>query len=110
MAYSRRTCLAHPVGRQIGMNPIMAVTLIAPLIPSAQALGVSPSAIIVAITSGWALGGVTSPFTATTLLIGGFGNVSARHVGGLNWNGGVYFLWIATILSVWVVIFARLSA
>ncbi len=97
-----------PLAGQIGMNPIMAVTLIAPLIPSAQALGVSPSAIIVAITSGWALGGVTSPFTATTLLIGGFGNVSARHVG-LNWNG-VYFLWIATILSVWVVIFAHLSA
>mgnify|MGYP006193994509 CR=1 FL=1 len=40
-----------PLAGQIGMNPIMAVTLIAPLIPSAQALGVSPSAIIVAITA-----------------------------------------------------------
>ncbi len=94
-----------PLAGQIGMNPILAVTLIAPLVPSAEALGVSPTAIVIAITAGWALGGVTSPFTATTLLIGSFGGVSARHVG-LIWNRG-YALATIIILSVWVVLFAQ---
>lgn len=95
-----------PIAGQIGMNPILAVTLLAPLIPSAQVLGVSPAAIVVAITAGWALSGVTSPFTATTLLIGSFGKVSARHVG-LVWNRG-YFLTAAIIVPIWVVCYASL--
>lgn len=95
-----------PLAGQIGMNPILAVTLLAPLIPDAADLGVSPTALIVAITSGWALAGVTSPFTATTLLIGSFGRVSARHVG-LRWNGA-YALVTAVILSCWVALYASL--
>jgi len=95
-----------PLAGQIGMNPILAVTLAAPLIPEAADLGVSPTAIIVAITSGWALSGVTSPFTATTLLIGSFGRVSAQHVG-LRWNGA-YALVTAVILSCWVALYASL--
>ncbi len=95
-----------PLAGQAGMNPILAVTLLAPLVPEAAALGVSPTAIIVGITSGWALSGVTSPFTATTLLIGSFGRVSARKVG-LGWNGG-YALVTAVILSGWVMLYAML--
>jgi len=93
-----------PLVGQIGMNPILAVTLLAPFIPSADTLGVTPAAIVLAITAGWALTGVTSPFTATTLLIGSFAKVSARHVG-WKWNGG-YFLIAATILSAWVILYA----
>lgn len=92
-----------PLLGQIGMNPILGVTLIAPLIPTAAALGVTPDALVVAIASGWALSGATSPFTATTLLIGAFGNVSASHVG-LRWNGA-YFLVTASLLTVWVLIY-----
>jgi hypothetical protein len=95
-----------PLAGQLGMNPILTVTLLAPLIPEAADLGVTPNAIIVAITSGWALTGVTSPFTATTLLIGSFGRVSARHVG-LRWNGA-YALVTAVILSGWVALYASL--
>ena len=93
-----------PLLGQVGMNPILAVTLIAPLVPAPEALGVSPAVVVVAITAGWALGGASSPFTATTLLIGSFANVSATHVG-LRWNGA-YTLICATILSGWVVIFS----
>lgn len=92
-----------PLLGQFGMNPILAVTLIAPIIPSPDAIGVSPSALVAAIAAGWALSGATSPFTATTLLIGSFGNVSATHVG-LRWNGG-YFLITAALLSVWVCVY-----
>lgn len=93
-----------PVLGQLGMNPILAVTLIAPLIPEASALGVTPTAIVVAITAGWAMSGATSPFTATTLLIGSFGQVSAPHVG-LRWNG-LYLLVAGLLLTGWVLIYA----
>lgn len=93
-----------PLTGQLGMNPILSVSLLAPIIPEAAAIGVRPSDIIVAITSGWALSGASSPFTATTLLVGSFGNVSALHVG-LRWNG-VYTALSGLALSVWVVLVA----
>lgn len=95
-----------PIAGQLGMNPILAVALIAPLLPEAAELGLQPSALIVAITAGWALSGVTSPYTATTLLIGAFGHVSARRVG-LVWNG-IYVAVLAVALSAWVVLVAHL--
>lgn len=95
-----------PLAGQFGMNPILAVTLLVPLIPSAEVLGVSPTAVVVAITAGWSLAAATSPFTATTLLIGSFGRVSARHVG-LVWNRW-YFIVTSILLSVWILIFGLL--
>ncbi|MEM0907862.1 MAG: hypothetical protein AAGJ94_10895 [Pseudomonadota bacterium] len=93
-----------PLAGQFGMNPILVVTLIAPLIPSAAQLGVQPEAIVLAMTAGWALSGATSPFTATTLLVARLGGVTARTVG-LRWNG-VYTLLCASLLSAWVLVFA----
>lgn len=95
-----------PLAGQIGMNPILAVTLIAPLIPDAASLGVEPTAVVVALTAGWALSGATSPFTATTLLIGSFGGISALRVG-LVWNRA-YALVCGAALSLWVVLYAFL--
>ena len=96
-----------PLAGQCGMNPILAVTLLMPNIPSAEVLGVSPTALVVAVTAGWALAGVTSPFTATTLSIGSFGRVSAQHVG-LVWNRW-YFIVTSILLSLWVVVFSFLQ-
>lgn len=93
-----------PLTGQIGMNPILTVSFLAPMLPDAARLGVSPSDIIVAITAGWALSGASSPYTATTLLIGSIGKVSALHVG-LRWNGA-YTLVCGAALSVWVAIVA----
>ncbi|WP_146590540.1 hypothetical protein [Puniceibacterium confluentis] len=93
-----------PLAGQFGMNPILAVTLLAPLIPEAATLGVEPVALVVAITAGWALSGASSPYTATTLLIGSFAGISALRVG-LVWNGA-YTLICATALSLWVVVYA----
>jgi hypothetical protein len=91
-----------PLTGLIGMNPILSVSLIAPLLPEAHEIGVTPAAIIVALTAGWALGGASSPYTATTLLIGSIGRISAWKVG-LKWNG-VYTPLCAVALSIWVVI------
>ncbi|MBE3637945.1 hypothetical protein [Mangrovicoccus algicola] len=93
-----------PLTGQIGMNPILAVSMIGPILPAPEAIGVTPAAMVVAITSGWALSGATSPFTASTLLVADFGKVSARRVG-LVWNGP-YTLVCGAILSVWIAVLA----
>ncbi len=95
-----------PLTGLLGMNPILSVSLLAPLLPHAEAMGVAPAAIIVAITSGWALGGASSPYTATTLLSGSIAGVSAWRVG-LWWNG-LYTLLGGLLLSGWVCIVSLL--
>jgi len=91
-----------PLTGLIGMNPILSVSLLAPLLPNAEAMGISPAAIIVAITSGWALSGASSPYTATTLLAGNIAGVSAWRVG-VTWNA-LYALLSGVLLSGWVVV------
>jgi hypothetical protein len=95
-----------PITGQLAMNPILGVYLIAPLLPDAAMLGVSPNAIIVALTAGWALSGVSSPYTASTLLVAALGKVTALDAGP-RWNG-LYTLIGCVILSAWVVIYAAL--
>ncbi len=93
-----------PVAGQIGANPILAVSLIAPVLPEASAWGLEPSDLIVAITAGWALSGASSPYTASTLLVSTFANVPARYVG-LHWNG-LFVLLSGLALSGWVLVVA----
>jgi len=93
-----------PLCGQVGMNPILSFSLIAPLIPSAAVLGVTPTAIVVAATAGWTISGASSPFTATTLLTGSFAGISALRVG-LVWNG-FYTLICGSVLSAWVLLYA----
>lgn len=95
-----------PLFGQIGMNPILAVTLIGPLLPDPASVGLTPTAMVVAATAGWTLSGVTSPFTATTLLTGNFGHVPARHVG-LVWNG-LYAAVMGLTMSAWVLVYGYL--
>lgn len=89
-----------PVTGQLGMNPILSVSLIVPLLPDAATMGVDPVDIIVGLTAGWSLCGASSPYTATTMMIGSLGRVSAFHVG-MRWNG-VYTLVCAVLMSFWV--------
>jgi hypothetical protein len=89
-----------PLAGQIGMNPILSVSLIAPLLPTAAAMGITPAALVTALTAGWALSGASSPFTATTMLVGNIARVSAWRVG-LSWNGA-YTVLSALTLSAWV--------
>lgn len=96
-----------PLAGQIGMNPILIVTLIAPLIPEAASLGVDPTVLVIALTAGWAMSGASSPFTATTLLIGSFAGISARRVG-LVWNG-VFTVICCSALSLWVLFYAFIT-
>ncbi len=74
-----------PILGQLGMHPILAVTMLGPLLPTPAAMGVSPDIVLAAICIGWAFGGATSPFTATVLLVAMYGKVKATTVG-LIWN------------------------
>ncbi|WP_211100573.1 hypothetical protein [Acuticoccus sediminis] len=89
---------------QVAMNPILTASMILPLLPTAAAMGVSPTSIQVAVTAGWALSGANSPFTATTLITGSFAGTSPWTVG-LRWNG-LYSILCGTALSVWVLVYA----
>lgn len=91
--------LLIPVAGQLGMNPLLSVSLLTPLLPSPQSLGIDPTAMVVAITGGWALCGTTSPFTASVLLVGSLANIGARRAG-LQWNG-VHALLMVPALSLW---------
>ncbi len=95
-----------PLTGQLGMNPILAVSLLVPLLPSPQAMGIPPVALVAAITGGWALSGTTSPFTASVLIAAALGRVTPRQAG-IGWNGA-YTLVMGAILSVWVLVLAAL--
>ncbi|RCW84068.1 hypothetical protein [Paracoccus lutimaris] len=95
-----------PLTGQLGMNPILSVSLMIPLLPTPEAMGVSPTVVVAAITGGWALSGVTSPFTASVLLAGALGKVPPRQAG-LIWNGP-YAAAMGVVLSLWVLLLANL--
>lgn len=95
-----------PLAGQIGMNPILATSLILPLLPAPEALGLPPAALVVAVTGGWAISGCTSPFTASVLLLGSLSGQSARQAG-LRWNGA-YALVMGVIMSLWAIAVGRL--
>ncbi len=95
-----------PLLGQLGMNPILSVSLIGPLLPDPAVMGVSPNVVLTAVTLGWAFTGASSPFTATVLLVALFGKVSATTVG-LRWNG--WFLAFGALLgSLWVLALAMI--
>ncbi|SEO13632.1 hypothetical protein [Palleronia pelagia] len=95
-----------PVTGQLGMNPILAASLLVPLLPAPAVMGIDPAAAIVAITSGWALSGATSPFTASVMLIGNFGGVRPTHAG-LAWNG-MYAACCGLLLTGWILVAASI--
>lgn len=93
-----------PVMGQIGSNPILSLSLVAPILPNAAAFGLDPHAFAVALLSGWALTGLTSPFTATNILVGRFGGIPTVDVGRV-WNRSYFFIAVS-LLCVWSLVFA----
>jgi hypothetical protein len=93
-----------PLFGQIGANPILTMSLVAPVLPPAADFGLTPQSFAVALLCGWALTGLTSPFTATNMLVGRFGEIKTAQVGWV-WNRG-YFLISVTLLSIWVLVHA----
>ena len=97
-----------PLLGQIGANPILSLSLVGPLLPPAEALGLTPTALAAALVCGWTMAGLTSPFTATNLLIGRFGGISALRVG-WDWNR-IYFPIAFALVYVWSLGYAALTS
>ncbi|PHP65205.1 hypothetical protein CSC94_20030 [Zhengella mangrovi] len=89
-----------PLAGQVGLNPILFVSLFAQLLPSPAEMGVSPVALVLALTAGWALTAPTSPFTASVMIISRIGGVTPRVVA-FTWNG-VFVVTAAIGLAVWI--------
>ncbi|OCX67220.1 hypothetical protein BFP70_02650 [Thioclava sp. SK-1] len=89
-----------PVTGQLGMNPILCVSLFGPLLPEPSVIGVAPTAMVLSLTAGWAMSAVTSPFTASVMLIARLGDVKPSQVS-FQWNG-LFTLAAGAALTVWV--------
>jgi hypothetical protein len=87
---------------QIGLNPILSVTVLTGALPSPDALGVPAAAVAVALSGAWAITSVSSPFGAATMLVGQMTQVGA-FTAGTRWNGGfaaVGFLFITVLTAL----------
>lgn len=96
-----------PLVGQFGIHPLLAVSVIFPMMPSAAEMGVDPAAVATAILAGWGLASASTPFTATVVLIGSFAGASANEVA-RKWNGP-YALILGVVLSLWVVIYSMIA-
>lgn len=97
-----------PLLGQLGASPVLAISLVGPLLPLPGSLGITPAALALPLVCGWAMSGISCPFTPTTLLIGRFGGISAIRVA-WDWNRS-YFFATTGLLSIWVCAFAVLTA
>ncbi|MDK3018172.1 hypothetical protein [Pseudodonghicola flavimaris] len=93
-----------PMAGQLGLNPILFVSLFAQLLPTPDALGISTISLVLALTGGWALTAPTSPFTASVMIISRLGGVPPREVA-FRWNG-IFVALSAAGLALWVQILA----
>ncbi|WP_102225747.1 hypothetical protein [Acidimangrovimonas sediminis] len=93
-----------PLAGQLGLNPILFVSLFAQLLPSPAEMGVAPVAMVLALTGGWALCAPTSPFTASVMIIARISGASPREIA-FRWNG-VFVLLAMIGLALWVQVLA----
>lgn len=87
---------------QIGMNPVLSVTLLTGTLPPPEVMGVQPVALAVALTGAWSLTAASSPFSAAPMVTATMAGTTAGTVG-RRWNGP-YTLAALCFLSVWVVL------
>ncbi|RUR37372.1 hypothetical protein [Vreelandella populi] len=86
---------------QLGINPIVTVTLLVGLLPSLAIEGLSPPMIGASLMVGWALALMSSPMTASMLILSRFTGVSATHIG-YRWNGR-FLATAIPILALWFI-------
>ncbi|EWH00811.1 hypothetical protein [Halomonas sp. BC04] len=84
---------------QVGVNPIVTVTLLVGLLPSLPIEGLSPALIGASLMVGWALALMSSPMTASMLILSRFTGVASTRIG-YRWNARFLFAAIP-LLSAW---------
>lgn len=87
---------------QMGINPILTVTLLASLLPQLNVPGLSEAAIGVALLTGWTLALMSSPLTASMLIMSRLSGVSSIVIGYV-WNR-TFLLLAVPALAAWFVL------
>ncbi|TVP45549.1 MAG: hypothetical protein EA345_14010 [Halomonas sp.] len=86
---------------QVGVNPIVTVTLLVGLLPQLGIEGLTPALIGASLMVGWALALMSSPMTASMLILSRFTGVSATRIG-YRWNGR-FLVASIPLLAAWFV-------
>ena len=84
---------------QIGVNPIVTVTLLVGLLPTLDIRGLTPALIGASLMVGWALALMSSPMTASMLILSRFTGVPATRIG-YRWNGR-FLVASIPLLALW---------
>lgn len=84
---------------QIGVNPIVTVTLLVGLLPTLGIEGLTPAIIGASLMVGWALALMSSPMTASMLILSRFTGVPATRIG-YRWNGR-FLIASIPLLAAW---------
>ena len=84
---------------QIGVNPIVTVTLLVGLLPTLGIDGLTPELIGASLMVGWALALMSSPMTASMLILSRFTGVPATRIG-YRWNGR-FLIAAIPLLALW---------
>jgi hypothetical protein len=84
---------------QMGVNPIVTVTLLVGLLPTLGIEGLTPELIGASLMVGWALALMSSPMTASMLILSRFTGVPATRIG-YRWNGR-FLIAAIPLLALW---------
>ncbi|WP_041795602.1 hypothetical protein [Pararhodospirillum photometricum] len=98
------------LGGQVGMSPVLSVSLLAATLPAPAVLGVPATAMVAAFSGSWALVAASSPFTAAVLTSTRVATSRARPTSPLRFGlrDNLSFTLLATLaLSVYVAVLAR---
>ncbi|NIC03898.1 hypothetical protein [Billgrantia bachuensis] len=87
---------------QVGINPIVTVTLLVGLLPTLPIDGLSPAITGASLMVGWALALMSSPMTASMLILSRFTGVASTRIG-YRWNAR-FLLACIPLLSAWFLI------
>ncbi|WP_111411919.1 hypothetical protein [Billgrantia lactosivorans] len=90
---------------QVGINPIVTVTLLVGLVPTLPIEGLSPALLGASLMVGWALAMMSSPMTASMLILARFSGVATTRIG-YRWNAR-FLLACIPLLAGWFLFAAR---
>ncbi len=85
---------------QLGLNPIVSVTLIAGLFSDTHVIGLEPVVLAVALLSAWSLAMISSPFTAAMMVISQLIQRSPYTVA-WRWDG-LFFMVLLPVIVGWL--------
>lgn len=85
---------------QLGLNPIVSVTLIAGLFADTHVIGLEPAVLAVALMSAWSLAMISSPFTASMMVLS---QLIGRSPYAIAWRwDGLFFALLLPVIIAWL--------